>query len=80
MEDCKDYNGVTREKFDTLKQVMRNNGMTPPEGDSGVIEAMGVKVSIAYNAAAQSLKVCILEIPAFIPAQMVWAQLESSLK
>lgn len=80
MDDCKEFGGVTREKLDNLKQTMRNNGMTPPDGDSGVVEAMGVKVSLAYNAANQNLKICIIERPAFVPAAMVWAQIENSLK
>ena len=80
MDDCKEYGGITRERLDGLKQGMRQKGLTPPEGDSGVIESMGVKLSVTYNADAQVLKFCILEKPAFIPAAMVWGQIDSSLK
>lgn len=80
MDDCKEYAGITREKLDDLKQGMRQRGLTPPEGDSGVIEAMGVKLSVTYANSDQILKFCILEKPAFIPAAAVWSQIESSLK
>ena len=80
MDDCREYTGITREKLDSLKQGMKQNGLTPPEGDSGTIEAMGVKLSVAYQAEQQTLKFCIVEKPAFIPAAMVWGQVEASLK
>ena len=80
MDDCKEYAGITREKLDALKQGMKKTGLNPPEGDSGTIEALGVKLSVDYRAEQQTLKFCILEKPAFIPAAMVWGQIEAQLK
>ena len=80
MSDCKRYEGVTREKLEQLKQGLVKSGIKPPEGDSGIIEAMGVKVSVNYTAAEQALDVCIVEKPAFIPEALVWAQVEAPLK
>ena len=80
MDDCKEYTGITRQKLQTLKEGLKQRGMTPPEGDSGTIEAMGVKLSVTYVADAQTLKFCIVEKPAFIPAAMVWGQIDAQLK
>jgi hypothetical protein len=80
MGDCKRYEGITREKLENLKQGLVKSGIKPPEGDSGMIEAMGVKVSVAYAASEQALDVCIVEKPDFIPAALVWAQVEAPLK
>ena len=80
MSDCKRYEGITREKLEQLKQGLVKSGIKPPEGDSGIIEAMGVKVSVNYTAAEQVLDVCIVEKPAFIPEALVWAQVEAPLK
>lgn len=80
MDDCKRYEGITREKLEQLKQGLIKGGIKPPEGDSGMIEAMGVKVSVNYAASEQALDICIVEKPDFIPAALVWAQVEAPLK
>jgi hypothetical protein len=80
MAECKDYSDVTREQLGRLKQKLQQMGITPPEGDNGTIEAMGVKLTVAYDEGGQKLRVCIVEKPAFIPESMVWGQIEGSLK
>jgi hypothetical protein len=80
MGDCKRYEGITREKLENLKQGLVKSGITPPEGDSGTIEAMGVKLSLNYAVPEQALEICIVEKPDFIPAAIVWSQVEASLK
>jgi len=80
MDDCKRYEGITPEKLQLLKQGLQKGGIKPPEGDSGTIEAMGVKVSVTYIAAEQALNICILEKPPYIPAALVWGQIEGPLK
>jgi hypothetical protein len=80
MADCKRYEGITREKLEQLKQELVKKGLKPPEGDSGTIEAMGVKLSLSYAAPEQALEICIVEKPDFIPAALVWSQVEASLK
>ncbi|HEY6292365.1 MAG TPA: hypothetical protein VI455_12515 [Terriglobia bacterium] len=80
MDDCRRYEGITPEKLEQLKQRMLDSGIQPPEGDGGLVEAMGVKVSVSYLAVEQALSVCIVERPVFIPASLVWAQLEAPLK
>lgn len=80
MPDCRRYEGVTAEKLERVKQGLARNGITLPDGPNGLIEAMGVKVSVNYVAADQALDVCIIERPMFIPDTLIWAQIESPLK
>ena len=80
MGDCKRYEGITRERLERLKQHLTKIGLNPPEGDNGVIESMGVKISVSYISSEQALDVCIVEKPDFIPAVLVWSQVEASLK
>lgn len=80
MPDCRRFEGVTAEKMEQLKQGLIKSGIKPPDGPAGVIEAMGVKLSVSYVAAEQALDVCIMEKPAFIPDTLIWAQIESPLK
>lgn len=80
MPDCRKYEGVTPEKMERVRQSFLKSGIKLPDGPTGMIEAMGVKVSVNYAAAEQVLEVCILEKPSFIPDTLVWAQIESPLK
>jgi hypothetical protein len=80
MDDSRRFEGITPEIVERLKQGLLQKGIKPFDGDSGTIEAMGVKLSVEYHAAEQVLDVCILEKPAFIPDSLVWAQVEGPLK
>jgi len=80
MDDCRRYEGITPEKLEQLKQRMTEVGIRPPDGDSGLIESMGVKLSLTYQLLEQALNICIVERPGFIPASLVWAQVEGPLK
>lgn len=80
MPDCRRYEGVTAEKMEQVKQGLLRSGIKPPDGPTGMIEAMGVKVSVSYVAADQALDVCIIDKPMFIPDTLIWAQIESPLK
>ncbi|HEV3275685.1 MAG TPA: hypothetical protein VG860_02620 [Terriglobia bacterium] len=80
MTDCRRYEGVTAEKMEQVKQGLERSGVRLPDGPSGIIEAMGVRVSVNFVAAEQTLEVCIIEKPPFIPDTLIWAQIESPLK
>jgi len=80
MPDCRRYEGVTAEKMERVKQGLIRSGIKPPEGPAGMIEAMGVKVSVNYVAADQALDICIVDKPEFIPDTLIWAQIEWPLK
>ncbi len=80
MGDCKRYEGFSRDRLEQLKQGLIKMGLKPPEGDSGVIESMGVRISVSYAASEQALDICIVEKPDFIPTVLVWSQVEAALK
>ena len=80
MDDSRRFEGVTPEIIERLKQGLQQKGIKPFEGDSGTIEAMGVKLVVNYHSAEQALEIRILEKPAFIPESLVWAQVEGPLK
>ena len=80
MDDCRRFEGITPEKLEGLKQGLQQKGIKLPEGGNGIIEAMGVKLSVNYLAAENAIDICILEKPAFIPASLVWSQVEGPLK
>ena len=80
MDDRRRFEGITPEKLEKLKQGLQRSGIKLPEGASGIIEAMGVKVSMNYLAAENALDLCIVEKPSFIPSSLVWAQVEGPLK
>jgi hypothetical protein len=80
MDDSRRFEGITPEIVGRLKQGLLQKGIKPFDGDSGTIEAMGVKLSVDYQAAQQTLDIRILEKPAFIPDSLVWAQVEGPLK
>ncbi|HXJ91789.1 MAG TPA: hypothetical protein VMT20_02780 [Terriglobia bacterium] len=80
MDVSRRFEGVTPEVVERLKQGLQQKGIKPFEGDSGMIEAMGVKLAVNYHAAEQALDIQILEKPAFIPESLVWAQVEGPMK
>ena len=80
MGDSRRFEGVTPDVVERLKQGLQKKGIKPFEGDSGTIEAMGVKLAVNYHTAEQALDIHILEKPAFIPESLVWAQVEGPMK
>ena len=80
MDDCRRFEGITPEKLESLKQDLQQKGIKLPEGGNGIIEAMGVKLSVNYLTAESAIDICIVEKPAFIPASLVWSQVEGPLK
>ena len=80
MDDCRRFEGITPEKLENLRQGLQRSGIRLPEGGNGIIEAMGVKVSVTYLATENALDICIVERPPFIPSSLVWAQVEAPLR
>lgn len=72
--ESKDFSPVPRDKFDKFKT---ENGQS---ADSFTVERSGVKVSVEYTEASQTVKITIVEKPAFIPDQMVWSFIEAAVK
>ena len=80
MDNCKEYPGITRAAVDKFREQSEKSGQPLPPGDSYVIEKSGVKLSVTYNEAAQTLTACILEKPGFIPDSMVWAVVDDQMR
>jgi len=78
--NCKEYAGMSREAVNKLREQSQKSGQPLPPGDSYVIEKSGVKLSVEYMEAAQTLKMCILEKPGFIPDSMVWAVVDDQMR
>ena len=79
-DNCKEYPGITRERINKFRAETEKSGQPLPPGDSFVIEKSGVKISLEYSEAAQTLKVCILEKPGFIPDSMVWTIIDDQMR
>jgi hypothetical protein len=80
MAETKEYGGITRSTLDCLKQRFQSQGVAPPEGDSGTIEQQGVRLSVTYVEAEQTLKFGLIEKPFFIPDDLVWTLLDNAVK
>jgi hypothetical protein len=80
MDDCKRFEGITPEKLHNLRQGLQQKGVRLPDGGNGIIEAMGVKLSVSYVETENALDICIVEKPDFIPSALVWAHVEGPLK
>ena len=80
MDNCKESPGITRESVNKFREQSEKSGQPLPPGDSFVIEKSGVKLSVEYIEATQTLKACILEKPGFIPDSMVWAVVDDQMR
>jgi hypothetical protein len=78
--NCKDYTSVTRVSLDRWREDAARAGAPLPPGDSFTIEKSGVTISAAYNEGAETVRICIVAKPAFIPDSMVWSIIESTFK
>ena len=79
-DNCKEYSGITRAAVGKLRDEAAKGGVTLPAGDSFTLEKSGVKLSVEYTESAQTLKICIVEKPMFIPDTMVWGIVDDQVK
>ena len=80
MAETKAYAGIGRSALDCLKQHLESGGIIPPAGDSGIFGYQGVKLSVTYMEADQTLQFDIVEKPFFVPADLVWTLLDGAVK
>jgi hypothetical protein len=80
MADSKDYSGVAQSTLDCLNTDLKSLGINPPEGGNGMIEYQGVKLSVSYSAAGQTLSVRIMSKPPFVPETLVWQLLDGRIQ
>ncbi|MGH9439880.1 MAG: hypothetical protein ACRD22_18875 [Terriglobia bacterium] len=80
MANSKAYSGISETGLGILKKDLKSMGITPPEGDSGIIEYQGVKLGVEFASAAQKLTIRILEKPPFIPENLIWQLLDGRVQ
>ena len=80
MADCRDYRRISRDTFDRMKAELRNRGITPPEGDRGTAETMGVSATFEYNEPAATLRVCIERKPFYMPSSTIWGVIDGAIR
>jgi len=73
MPDCKQYGGITRDELLNLRKDLADEGIIVPEGDNVEVEGpYGVKLRATYNEQKETLKICIIKKPFYIPEAAVW--------
>ena len=73
MAKIKEISNITREKLNGFRGKMKKFGVEVPEGDDVEGKApLGVKMRATYFEASETLKLEILEKPAFIPEAQIW--------
>lgn len=78
-DDTKTYTNVDRAQMDKLRSQL-SAFVTLPPGDSGTIESQGMKGSYAYDEAAKTLTLTLLDVPIFIPRAMIWSTIDRALQ
>jgi hypothetical protein len=78
--NCKDYIGVTRAALDRWREDALRAGTPLPLGDSFTVEKSGVSISANYVESTETVTICIVNKPAFIPESMVWSIIESTFR
>lgn len=66
---------LTREQFEILRDKLAAQGH-PITGDSGAIEASGVRLQCSYSDLEQTLTVNIAHKPMFVPESLVWSKID----
>jgi hypothetical protein len=81
MADCKYYGGITREELDSLRRDLEKEGISLPPGDEVQFEGPhGIRLTATYDAAKETLRVCVVKKPFFIPDSMVWDVIDTGIR
>ena len=72
------FTGISRAQVDTLRERL-SAFVRLPDGDTGTIDAQGMKGSFVYDEPAQTLTLTIDEVPFFIPKPTVWSAIQGAL-
>lgn len=73
MPDCKKYGGITRDELAHLRKDLADEGVIVPEGDDvEVAGPYGIKLRAAYDEQKETLKICIVKKPFYIPESEIW--------
>lgn len=76
--ETRTFTGISRAQVGTLRERIAAF-VRLPDGDTGAIDAQGMKGSFAYDEPAQTLSLTIDEVPFFIPRPTVWSAIEGAL-
>ncbi|HET7813398.1 MAG TPA: hypothetical protein VFL13_03410 [Candidatus Baltobacteraceae bacterium] len=77
--ETKTFSGIDRARMNVLRERAAAF-VQLPQGDSGAIDAQGVRGSFSYDDTAQTLTITLDHTPLFVPRSMVWSTLESALR
>jgi hypothetical protein len=78
---CKFYGGITREELELLRRDLEKEGISVPPGDEVAVTGQyGIELSITYDGARETLKVCISKKPFYIPEAMVWQIIDAGVE
>jgi hypothetical protein len=81
VSNCKQFDGISREELNGLRKVLEKQGVEVPEGDDVTVTAQqGVVLRLTYDKTAETLTVCIIDKPFFIPEVMVWSIIDAAMK
>jgi hypothetical protein len=73
MPDCKQYGGITRDELLNLRKDLADEGIIVPEGDDVEVQGtFGIKLRATYDERKETLKICIVKKPFYIPESAVW--------
>jgi hypothetical protein len=74
VRDCRTF-AVEPPVFDWLRKELETRGYSASD-DEGTLEFRSVRGSYRYDRAAQTLELCVLERPAFMPVAIIWQTLD----
>lgn len=73
MPDCKQYGGITRDELAKLRADLAKEGVNVPAGDDvSVAGPYGIQLRATYDEAKETLKICIVKKPFYIPESEIW--------
>lgn len=73
MPDCKQYGGITRDELVQLRQDLAKEGVNIPPGDDVEVKGpYGIELRATYDEPKETLKICILKKPFYIPESEIW--------
>lgn len=73
MPDCKQYGGIKRAELISLRKDLAREGITVPEGDEVEVDGpFGIKLQAIYNEPKETLKICIVKKPFYVPESEIW--------
>jgi hypothetical protein len=81
MADCKKYGGISRDELAKLRKDLAAEGVDVPEGDDVEIKApFGVVLSATYDEPKETLKICIVKKPFYVPESQIWKIVDTGTK